>query len=512
MNVSLIVTLAAAVYAVILGLIYMLKARKRSWVMSIVRLCVTVGCAIAAIFLTRMLAEMAADTVYELLRPYMGDEIVGFLDSVPVGAEGMRVLAALLVSPLLYLLVFLVLRWCVSLVVWIVEKCVPFLRRRSLRGVSMPLGALNGVLVAVVTLVPLCGYLMLCAHLMGTAVDSGILESSLVRENLPSVTEEEVVELADTVENHPVASGIYGTVGRPIFTALTTAPLDTTDTHGVVVELELERELCGILVMAAHGVDVMESFEKETYTAADKELLFVTADSLFASDWIRILAADTLAAMSNSWLENKDFAGIDRPALDASLNPTLNRLLEVLAAETPDTLEEDIHVILDVVGDLKVNGLLSENADYTAMVQQMGQSGLLTEMLDTLEESERLFSLAAELKSLAIRLVSNMLGVDKLQSGEYVDMMGNVASTLTDALDLPEAERDELILSSIKEHFAEQGFDVPDDVALKMSHQMIDELGADGSISPDELTEYMVNHAEEGFDVVGDVEIPDVQP
>ena len=511
MNVSLIVTLAAAVYAVILGLIYMLKARKRSWVMSIVRLCVTVGCAIAAIFLTRMLAEMAADTVYELLRPYMGDEIVAFLDGVPVGAEGMRVLAALLVSPLLYLLVFLVLRWCVSLVVWIVEKCVPFLRRRSLRGVSMPLGALNGVLVAVVTLVPLCGYLMLCAHLMGTAVDSGILESSLVRENLPSVTEEEVVELADAVENHPVASGIYGTVGRPIFTALTTAPLDTTDTHGVVVELELERELCGILVMAAHGVDVMESFEKETYTAADKELLFVTADSLFASDWIRILAADTLAAMSNSWLENKDFAGIDRPALDASLNPTLNRLLEVLAAETPDTLEEDIHDILDVVGDLKVNGLLAQTSDYTALVQKLGESGLLAEMLDTLEQNQRLRILADELKALSVRLVSNMLGVDKLQSGEYMEMMGNVASSLTDALTMSDEERDAWLKESIQTNFAGQGYDVPDDVALKMSQQMMDELGADGEITADELTDYMVEHAGEGFDAAGDVEIPDVQ-
>ena len=511
MNVSLIVTLAIALYAAILGLIYMLKARKRSWVMSIVRLCVTIGCAIAAIFLTRMLAEMAADTVYELLRPYMGDEIVAFLDGVPVGAEGMRVLAALLVSPLLYLLVFIVLRWCVSLVVWIVEKCVPFLRRRSLRIISMPLGLLNGVLVAVVTLVPLCGYLMLCAHLMGTAVDSGILESSLVRENLPSVTEEEVVELADAVENHPVASGIYGTVGRPIFTALTTAPLDTTDTHGVVVELELERELSGILVMGAHAVDVMESFEKEEYTAADKELLFVTADSLFASDWIRILATDTLAALSESWLENKEFAGIERPSMEATLNPTVNRLLEVLASETPDTLEEDIHDILDVVGDLKVNGLLAQTSDYTALVQKLGESGLLTEMLDTLEQNQRLRILADELKALSVRLVSNMLGVDKLQSGEYMEMMGNVASSLTDALTMSDEERDAWLKESIQTNFAGQGYDVPDDVALKMSQQMMDELGADGEITADELTDYMVEHAGEGFDAVGDVEIPDLQ-
>ena len=191
MNLSLIVTLVVAAYAVILGVIYMLKASKRSWVMAIVRIGVTVASALAAIPLTRMLADLTADTVYGFLRPYLGDEIVSFLDQVPVGAEGMRVLAALLVSPLLYLLVFLILRWTISLVVWIVETCVPFLRRRSLRGVSMPLGAVNGILVAVVTLIPLCGYLAFGTHLLDTVVDSGMMESSLVRENLPNFTEED---------------------------------------------------------------------------------------------------------------------------------------------------------------------------------------------------------------------------------------------------------------------------------------------------------------------------------
>jgi hypothetical protein len=120
--------------------------------------------------------------------------------------------------------------------------------------------------------------------------------------------------------------------------------------------------------------------------------------------------------------------------------------------------------------------------------------------------------MAEELKSLAVRLVSNMLGVEDLQNGEYSDMMGEVADTLTDALSLTEAERDALILDSVKGHFAEQGFDVPDEVTLKMSHHMIEELGADGVITGDELTQYLVDHAEEGFDIMGDAEIPEELP
>jgi hypothetical protein len=223
------------------------------------------------------------------------------------------------------------------------------------------------------------------------------------------------------------------------------------------------------------------------------------------------VATDSLVALSETWLENKAFAGLSRPALDASLNPTVNRLLEVLSSENAQTLEEDIHVILDVVGDLKINGLLEENADYTAMVKRMGESGLLTDMLTKLEENQRLQVLATELKALSIRLVSNMLGVDKLMSGEYSEMMGNVAGALTDSLNMNEAERDALILDAVKNNYAEYGFDVPDEVALKMSHEMIDELGADGEITGDELTEYMVKFADEGFEITPDM-IPDGLP
>lgn len=515
MSIGLIFTLAVAAYALVLALVYLFAAAKRSWIMAVVRIGITVASAIAAIPLTKLLAELLSDTVYGLLLPRLGSELEAFLTAVPVGAEGMRVIAALIVAPILYLLVFLLLRWVISVIMWIVEKCVPVLKKRSLRGVSMPLGALNGILIAAVTLIPLCGYMVFASHLVGTFVDTGMTDTALVQENVLEpfgLTEDDLSDLAEGLEGHPVVAGIHNTIGKPVYTTLTTGELDASETHGQAVEMNLERELSGLWVTASHAMEVVESMERESYTPADKEQLFATADSFFESEWIRLLAADALVAMSETWLENKPFAGIERPALDAALNPTVNRLLEILAAETPDTLEEDIHVILDVTGDLLVNDLLKKNADYTAMVQRMGQSGLLTDMLAKLEESDRLQALAVELKALAIRLVSNMLGVDKLQSGEYAEMMGDVAGTLTDALDMSETERDALILDTVKNNFANQGFDVPDEMVLNMSHEMIDQLGADGEITEAELTDYLVNHADEGFDIMGDVEIPDELP
>lgn len=518
MNLLQFLTPIVAVYALILAVFYLVTAGKRSWIMAVVRIGITVVSAIVAIPLTQLLAGLGADRVYEFLLPRLGKQVSGFLTEVPVGAEGMRVIAALLVSPVLYLLVFLILRWLVSVLAWIVEKCVPVLNRRSLRGVSMPLGALNGMLIAVVTLIPLCGYMVFSAHLLNTFVDSGVADTALVRENLTDrfgITEENIADTADSLEQNPVVKAIHGTVGAPVYTALTTAELDVSDTHGRTVELNLEAELSGLLVTAGHATEVADTLKQGDYTAEDKEVLFATADSLFESEWVKLLATDSLVALSEDWLKGESFAGIQRPVLDSALNPTVNHILEVLSDETAETLEEDVHVLLDVVGELLVHDLLVKNPDYTVMVQRLGTSGLLTDVLEKLETNQRMHVLAVELKSLSIRMVTQMLGTDQLQSGEYAEMMDSVAGTLTDVLDMPEEERNAVITQNVQTHFKEQGFDVPAEVVLEMSNQILDDLGSDGEITADELTDYLVNHADEGFDFAAEVlpgELPEGYP
>ena len=514
MNISLILTAVLAGYILLSALIGLIKARKNRLITAILRLAVTVAAAVVAIPLTIYAVTFSADYAYDFVVPMLGEGLADFLTAVPVGAAGMKVVAAEVAAPVLYLIIFILVRFVLSVVLWVLEKILPFLRKHRAGLLPRLVGAVNGALVAVVVLIPLCGFLMLGGSLLHTFHEADMMDTSFVQDNIVKpfgLDAEAPEELADAIETNPVVSVVYNTVGKPVFDSLTTATMDATATHGTVIRMNLQTELCGLLKAAGYGMEVVDSFGKEVYTAADKELLFKTADTLFESEWIKCLATDTLVAMSQSWIQGEEFAGMARPSLDAALNPTLNRILEVLSAENGETLEEDIHVILDVVGDLLANDLLGENNDYTAMVQSMGQSGLLTDMLAKLEANERMATLAAELKALSIRLVSNMLGVDKLQSGEYAEMMGSVAGTLTDTLAMSEAERDAVILDSVKNQFADQGFDVPDDVALKMYHQMIDELGADGEITSEELTDYLLTHADEGFELAPD-QIPEDLP
>lgn len=513
MSIDMIVTLIIAAFAVILALIGMSRAVKRSWLMAVVRLGVTLFSAVTALSFTALIAGQASDYAYALILPRLGEGLQGFLKEVPVGAEGVRVIASLLVAPLIFLLAFFVIRLVLSIAAWILERILPFLRKKSLRLVGAALGAANGLLVALVVVIPFVGYLMLGASVLNTFVDSGMTDTAFVQKEVMKplgMTEEDLESTADTIEKHPVLSVIHGTVGEVVFDELTTAKLDVATTHGTVIEMNLETELCGLLKTAGYAMEVMESMEKEDYTLEDKEYLFHTVDAFFASEWMKLFATDTLVAMSETWLKGEEFAGMPRPTMDATVAPTLDEVLEILASETVGTLEEDIHAIMDVVGDFLVHDLMDEGAEYTEMVQQLGNSGLLTDMMGKLEANERLRSLAGEIKALSMRLVSNMLGLDLLKDGQYGEMLGEVAGTLNDVLEMSREEREEMILDSIKGSFSQQGFDVPDEVALEMSDQMIEELGKDGEITADELTDYLVNHAEGGLDLIPD-DLPDVQ-
>ena len=512
MDISLIATLIVAFYALLHALVHMLKARKRSWIMAVVNFVGTVLMALLAIPVTQWAAERGVERGYDYFCNYFRPELTSYLGSVPLAADGLRVLIALVISPLLYLPVFLILRLILSVILKILEACVPSLKERTLQGVSMPVGAVNGILIAVVTLIPLCGYVGFAAHLLDTANDVGIMDSPLVQDALSEDVLEDVDDLYDLVGCHPVVMGIHKTVGKPVFNALTTGKLNNENTHGSVVKLDLEREADGLLVTASHALEVLNALEGEDFTEADKEEMFAAADALLASDWIRMVASDSLVALSKAWLQEQTFAGVARPAMNNSLDPTVDCILHILETETPEVLGEDIHLLLDVVGDLLISDLLNSTGDYAAMVQMLGEGGILSNALNKLEASEHFRPLADELKTLAVRLVSNMLGVDKLMNGEYAEMMEKVASSLTDALDMSEAERDAWVLESVQTNFADKGYDVPDDVALKISHQLMDELGADGVITAEELTDYLVNHGAENMDIVEDIITPDMVP
>lgn len=498
--IMLIFALVAFLYMAGVTTIGLFWGGKKSWIMVSVRIGVTALSAILAIFVSQLLSGLITDKVYGMVLPMLGETLGGFMTEVPVGAEGMRTIVMLVIAPVLYTIVFILIRLVLMIAVWVVEHSVDALEDSKDIRISMPVGAVNGLLIAMVTLVPLCGFISFGGHMLNTVVESDMCETALVQEMImePFGMEEEAIsDLAHKLDSNAAVAVVHKTIGKPIFNALTTSTLDAETTHGQKVKISLDSEFCGLVKTAGYAMEAMDSLGKEDYTAEDKEILYATADSFFESEWIRMLAVDTLVTMSSHWLEGEEFVGMARPSMDVALDPTFKCILTILSTETVDTLEDDIHVLLDVIGDFLTYDLLAKDADYGELVKKLGSSGILTNLMTKLQANERLAVLAGELKSLSIRLVTNMLGVEQLKDGQYAEMMGDVAGTLTDALDMSKEDRDAMVVESVQNAFADEGYEVPPEVVVELTDKIVADLGGDGQITGDELTDYLVNHSDE---------------
>jgi len=498
MNISVYVTLFILLYTAAIAAITLTQAHNKSWITAAVRLAATLVSAFLAIPLAKALSGPIGDLVTPLFDKLLPEKFQDLLAAVPALEEGIEVFCSMLVAVLLYLPAFLVFRVTFGITIMVLERELPIFSREGDKkiAISLSVAGVHALLMAIVTLIPLCGFIMMGSHLIGTVEETPALQAMLTSSEDSSLPIEAIESNANDLERNPCVITVHYTLGKPIFYLLTTDTLDKTATHGETVNLNMERELCGLIRTAGEAVDAANTFGAETFSEADKTQLFEAADALFESKWVSYVTTDALVALSTSWKNGESFMGVTRPTMAEVIDPTFVCLLDVLSIETSQTLSEDIHIILDVLGDLRLKGFLdSDTIFYEDLIRSLGQDGFLTTLRAKLDQNERMHLLVDELKTMNVRLVGSMLGVENLQSGQYDALLDDVAGSLNDVLEMPAEERNEIIKQTINQNFDAHGYHVPEDVALEVSDKIITELGADGEITKEELTEFLSNYA-----------------
>ena len=214
---SLIITAVMIVYVLLLGLFVALSARKHHWIMALIR---TANILIAAVIAVPV-SKAIAGAMNGLVAPMFEDMLLGMgeigelVEHAPVLSDSVAMMVTLIIAPIVFLVMFLLVRGLLSIAAWIVEKTVPYFKeRRPKKGeikvpnntaIAMPVGAFNGILIALVTLIPLCGYIGLVSAFMGMA-DMGSTSpdaEASVSVTVPTVeylAEEDAASVEDNVE------------------------------------------------------------------------------------------------------------------------------------------------------------------------------------------------------------------------------------------------------------------------------------------------------------------------
>ena len=507
-------TAVVILYALIVALVCTLCGRRRSVPEAGAFLGLTFLAGIVAFLVARGLRGVIGDVIYDEVFTRLGTGVGDFMALSPSGEAGVRELMSYVVAPALFLalfiLILLFLRLTVGIPVHLVlrkkKKDSSDSKKTIIPGMAM--GICSGMLIVLMTLAPLCGYMLTVSHTVDTLLDTGVQQTDMVQDMLEDLDtdEEEVRATVEAVEKNIAVRSVNAAMGWMLYGGLTSGSGQSGE---VVVPANLEAELCYISDGVGHGLQVYQWVRDQDdqwkLGEEDKDSIQALCDALLASDWLTEVGAEAVSGLATAWSDGEACMGMKRPTVDSIVEPVVEEALVLFSRETPALLEQDLDTVLDMLEELVQSRILRPTQSVESLMEQVGQSGLLNKVSDTLNENAHLAPLVDAFHTMSIRLVASVMETDLLQDGRYDDMLDQVAETLTNVLELSPEEREATVRQAVQESFETYDIDVPDDVAVVLSEQAIQSLGEDGEITGAEIREYLLEHVEDAGDVLEDV-------
>lgn len=493
---STIITVAIFAYLAICAGLFALIARKKTWMGSAMRTVIIILSVIISCLISSAISASFGEQLYSSMVEPMLSDMGDILNAVPLLANTMEAVASMLLAPIIFLVLFPILRFIFSLLgkipeKLVFEKIVP--EKLHLRWLSPIIGAINGFLVAAITLVPICGYIILASDVMTATQNLGNQPSETLQLSAEEASEGDGILSAFTTLNENPAIKTVSFVASPVFDALTTADIPTGHDEQTV-KFVLSKDVGNIFNIIDHTTVFLDDMASGKVSDNTQENMHELSHDFSKTQWSRCFASDTFASMAKSWIKGDSFMGMEMPELPAVFAPTFNKALEVIGGVTPSSVEADLDTIFDIFYYFLKGDLMNGGADSSTIMNTMGEGSIISNIINTLEANERFAPLADEITDMGMRVVASSIGKVELGSDEQYDqLVGDISQSLNGVLDLPKEQRDQEVKKSIKEAMKnyDDGLNVEEDVAVTFADKMIEDLGGDGEITDQEISDYL---------------------
>ena len=490
-------TIFSAVLLLCVGLSVLkevMRGLNRGFGRTAISLATVVFSALVAAPLAYWLSDLPAEIADSLLLRYLPG-INTFTNKFPSLNELLVSIIDAAISPLMFVVFFVILRLVSSLVVTILFKKrmkpkpdetgdpvyesekAPWHRRhsRALGGIT---GGLCGFLLSLILLSPTIGLLSTADALFSITESVNIKWSSMgVRD--------EYITMARNITHDPVVRALEVSGGGLIFDA--TAATKVNDTR-VVMRQELHA-CADVLTDVLSLTSVLQN--KGQPTPEQNEILDHLGEKIDKSEVTKLLLSDTLNRAADAWLTGQTYLGMSRPSFGKHIDPLMNGVLSVCAYSEPKCVGRDISTLLHVYLIATDSGLLS-NPNFDTLAENLGDSenSIITRVYDELQKNPCTAGLTEQMTDMAIHIMASAIEAsgfnDFKLDGLMTDLSGAV--NLVNGMGSTNAER----VNSMKEYTtyyaAKYGVNVPDSLAEMAAVAFVDKLGnSGGSVTADDL-------------------------
>jgi len=390
---------------------------------SLLRLGTAVLAAVVAFFVARAIAAGVGDELALWLKDAAGgDAALTPLFEGEAGADkALGTLLEMLVSPILFLLLFWVLKGILFLLYWLLNVVT---RPEAKDGVATHFIALPiGIVVAFISifafLSPIMGYLDVASAAV-SEMDTGNSIEQIEQLSLKNT------ELLLPARQTPIAAPLYDSLGVKLFEELTAGEWDGETLH-------LKTELI-TLGKVAGNTQLLFATPKEQFGEAECAAVSALTENISSSHMLSVLCSGILNTAATHWLAGRDFWGLPTPDIGANGNLLLSAFLRVFATSTRDNISED----LDFFGDVFVLAVRYEifaafgTADEEALAALITNTGFLGDTQALIDAHPRMQPVGVALVDVGMRSALKAMGLPENVGESCNEILSDMTAVLKD--------------------------------------------------------------------------------
>ena len=496
---SLTLSSFTAVLVLVVGAgiaIEVLRGLRRNLVWTAVSLATVVLSALVAAPLAVWLSDFPAQRLGDLLLDLL-PSLDALSESFPSILPLITGIADALLSPVLFVFLFLILRLIARITVSILFRKplsplpddpadpmyeganAPWYRRHSrlLGGLT---GGLCGLIASMILLSPVVGALSTADNLLDGANSDRIKWESMG-------FEEELIDSVRSVSGDPAVAVLEAMGCGLIFDASACTRL-----NGNPAYLRREADAC---MAAVDDIVVIVGMlqSPEDITPDQREALGHLEERIQASEAVKMIAADTVNLIADTWLEGNTFMKIGMPEFGELVDPLMTGILRVCAESNASCVSRDIGTLLRIYLIAVDNDLLV-NPDYDELADSLDEGGVLNLIYDELVKNPCMAHLAGKLTDMSLRIMMSALEWSDISEQQMESLMGDLSDALNqiNGQSGSAEERVETMKEYTMQYAEKYGIKVPPALAEMASVALIEKLGDRGSsLTSEDLWEFL---------------------
>ncbi len=513
----MIISLAITIVALLLIVVSVLVGLKRGIIKSSVKAGGYIISALLAFLLAKPVSLLFSglnDIIVKLLESEI-ESFSDITDASPTLVQLITKLPMALITPILFVILFFIIKLIVNIILKITTKPLVKLdpcnaksldasasdeevsKRKSDISRSLWIGRaisiIPGLVLIFVLFLPVAGYL----DMTGETLDALVATTENTAQSNSNVAllstnnnDSKMAQVNDDyikpANNNVFIKMVYASGGKTSFNAMTSFKLDGD-------KISIPKEIATLSSAVANMKELTEKPIKE-YTKDQTDAIKNLTEQFDDSVILPKVAAEVLSNASGKWINNEKFFKMEKPSMSPTMDPLFNKMLSIFKTETKDTIKGDLNTLADIFVLLIDNNVLASVENQEELMKVLAKEGLITSLLTTLCENDRMAVLTNEVTNMGVRAIATSLKIPENKIAVHKEVVDSIKESAKTAItsNLSDAEKVTTLTESLNTVFIDNGMDVSADVTPIIAQTIIDKFKGQTDITSAQINDYFV--------------------